>query len=271
MGLTIHYELEYPARSLAQARRAVEQLRQRCLDLPFHEVGPMQAFEGKQCDPDAHQKDDGTRWMLIQGAGHLHCVTGPDGQYRTAREGEPWNAWVDVRPTSLVAFSAWPGEGCETANMGLRVLPEGLWMKTRHKTEQWLPTAERDRGWRWQSFCKTQYASNPRYGGVRHFLLCHLTVIAALDAARQLGFGVEVHDEGGFWERRSVEELTRQIGAWDRNMAAFLGAMKDTIGAEGTEIRAPIAERPDFERLEAEGVADPRLASLIRAVQGAAA
>ena len=37
------------------------------------------------------------------------------------------------------------------------------------------------KGWRWHSFCKTQYASDPRCGGVENFLRCHLCVVKLLD------------------------------------------------------------------------------------------
>ena len=65
-------------------------------------------------------------------------------------------------------------------------------------------------GWRWGSFCKTQYASNPACGGVENFLRCHLVVVRLLDFLRATGLvAVEAHDEGGYWEHRGYD-----IDAW---------------------------------------------------------
>ena len=52
MGLTIHYSLHSTARSIDEARKLVEQLRQRALDLPFKRVGDIVDFTGDECDYD---------------------------------------------------------------------------------------------------------------------------------------------------------------------------------------------------------------------------
>jgi hypothetical protein len=62
-------------------------------------------------------------------------------------------------------------------------------------------------GWSWTSFCKTQYAAKPEVGGVANFLKCHLAVIGLLDAAKAIGFAVEVVDEGDYWEQRDTGAL----------------------------------------------------------------
>ena len=41
-------------------------------------------------------------------------------------------------------------------------------------------------GWHWSSFCKTQYASDPRCGGVANFLRCHISIITLLDRIAKL-------------------------------------------------------------------------------------
>ncbi len=41
------------------------------------------------------------------------------------------------------------------------------------------------------------------------FLGQHLTIIAALDEAKRLGFEVEVKDGGGFWKSRDINKLLR--------------------------------------------------------------
>ena len=63
-------------------------------------------------------------------------------------------------------------------------------------------------------------------------------------------------DEGGFWETRSLDRLTKEIGEQSAMLASVLGVLKDAVGqapgGAGT-VEAPIAGYPTFERLEAEG------------------
>jgi len=105
-------------------------------------------------------------------------------------------------------------------------------------------------GWRWNSFCKTQYASDPKCGGVQNFLRCHLSVIALLDNAKALGCLESARDDGGFWENRNVETLVKEISRWNQMVAAFGGKLKDILGG-GVEM--PISEYPNFEQLEMAG------------------
>jgi hypothetical protein len=90
-----------------------------------------------------------------------------------------------------------------------------------------LPTPLR---WTGSAFCKTQYASVPEAGGITNFLRCHLVVIAALDAARDLGFGVEVCDEGGYWLSRSIPDLVREIGDWNTYILSVGRQLRSVYG-----------------------------------------
>lgn len=226
MGLTIHYALHADTRSDHDARRAVQQLQQAAMDLPFVEVGAVIELTGDSlCVENA--EDDQLRWLLVQASPWIRIGTGCSR----------------VRPNHLIAFTAWPGPGCEVANIGLCRYP---------------PTIESDGktiatgidGWYWKSFCKTQYASDPKDGGIRNFLRCHLTVIKLLDRARELNVLAEVKDEGGFWERRDVAMLAEAVGQWNQHVAAVVGRYKDWFHGA---ITAPITEYPDFEHLEADG------------------
>ena len=105
-------------------------------------------------------------------------------------------------------------------------------------------------GWHWGSFCKTQYASSPKAGGVTNFLRCHLSVIRLLDHARELGILESVSDEGDYWEKRDVEALAKEVGEWNGMIANFVGQFKDKFG-DG--VAAPITNYPNFEHLEAQG------------------
>jgi hypothetical protein len=82
-----------------------------------------------------------------------------------------------------------------------------------------------------------------------------LGVVALLDEAQKLGILGTVSDEGDFWETRSLERLTKEIGDQSAMLAGLLGALKDAMGqapGAGT-VEAPIAGYPNFEHLEAEG------------------
>ncbi|MGA2501749.1 MAG: hypothetical protein ABSH20_28750 [Tepidisphaeraceae bacterium] len=65
MGLTIHYRLKHNTRTATIVRQMVEQLRQRALDLPFKQVGPLIELTGDACDFQKRPRDDPNRWLQI--------------------------------------------------------------------------------------------------------------------------------------------------------------------------------------------------------------
>jgi hypothetical protein len=246
LGLTIHYSLKSKTRSPTKARELVASLRRRALDLPFEQVGELIDLAGPECDYESCDQDDPHRWLLIQA-----------GQYvaRPAKGGGELH--YSVAPTHVIAFETVPGPGCEPANFGLCRYPAFLEVKEdkRYVSEQGSVRPEHRirtglSGWRWSSFCKTQYASNPDCGGVPNFLRCHLAVIKLLDQARSLDLLENVSDEGDFWEHRDGAALAREVGEWNQMIAAFAGQVKDWFG-DGVE--AAITAFPDFEHLEAKG------------------
>ena len=107
-------------------------------------------------------------------------------------------------------------------------------------------------GWSWQSFCKTQYASNPAIGDIETFLTCHLVLIRLLDEAKALNILSEVSDEGGYWINRDVKALVEEVGQWNAMIAGFVGGMKDLIGG-AADVRSEITKFPNYEHLEADG------------------
>ena len=234
MGLTIHYKLKTKSTDAA-ARKLLEALHQKAHDLPFKEVGELVDLAGDECDYDKRGKEDPLRWLLIQAQGSVTLGHLPgESEYSSRR----------VSPTRMIAFIAWPGEGCEESNFGLCQYPAHIFDPRHGKLKTRLT------GWSWRSFVKTQYASDPQCGGVPNFLRCHLSVIALLDKARELGGLDSVSDEGGFWEQRNVEALVKEIGSWNEMIAAFGGKLKDLLG-DG--VKMPIADYPNFERLEQVG------------------
>ncbi|MCX6896787.1 MAG: hypothetical protein NTZ16_15110 [Verrucomicrobia bacterium] len=243
MGLTIHYKLKHAGNETA-ARRLIEQLHQAAQDLPFKEVQDIVDLTGEACKFDNHDKESPLRWLLIQADASLKLDE---------------HSWLGVPPTRIIAFETWPGEGCEAANFGLCQYPatiehQGKIIRTKMS------------GWRWSSFCKTQYASDPACGGVENFLRCHLLVVALLDKAKELGCLDEAYDEGKFWENRDVKALVPEIESWNGMIAAFAGQLKDTLG-EGVE--SPITNYSNFEQLELAGQStlSPQTAELAKLIQ----
>lgn len=225
MGLTIRYSLHATAADRDSARRLVRQLHQAAGDLPLQEVGDIFELSGDEIE-SGPTGNDVRDWLLVQ-------------SNRVVLRGE---RCLIVTPQELIAFSTWPGHGCEAANFGLCRYP------TEIELDGALMATELE-GWHWQSFCKTQYASNPQEGGVENFVRCHLSIVKLLDRARELDLLAEVTDEGGFWEHRDVAQLAQTVGQWNRTIAGLAGLFKD---AYGDDLIAPITEFPDFEHLEAD-------------------
>ncbi|HVX09954.1 MAG TPA: hypothetical protein VHC22_02015 [Pirellulales bacterium] len=129
------------------------QLQSRATKLPLTEVTNFIELRDEAADFRSSTPDNPNWWLLIQA-----------GQYlvgETHKQPQP--------PSHLIAFTTVPGDGCEPANFGLCRCSTG------------------SSGWRWSSFCKTQYTNHREYGGVANFLKCHIAVIKMLDYARELG------------------------------------------------------------------------------------
>ncbi len=240
MGLTIHWTLKSQVRSPDAARGLIDQLREHALTLPFQRVGEPIDLEGDAANFERVSRDAPHRWLLCQAGAYF-----PHGERH-----------FSVPPSHVIAFETFPGDGCEPANFGLCRYPaqvdldeeQGVGTRIRRSPKR-IPTGLT--GWRWSSFCKTQYASNPECGGVENFLRCHLSVIALLDRAKSLGLVHEVSDEGDYWTSRDVPALARTVGEWNEGIAAFAGQLKDQFG---DNVQSAIAAFPDFECLEARGV-----------------
>jgi len=194
VGLTIHYQFHSAASAATDVRRVLEQLRQRARDLPFQTVGEILELAGDRCDFEKCTRDDPHRWILIQASEYLEH-TDPSGNTYS----------VNVPPTHLIAFGTQPGEGCEPANVGLCRFPATVMFRgERIRTKL--------SGWRWSSFCKTQYASGL---GIENFLRCHLSIVRLLDHAQELGLLAGVSDESDYFEKRDVAALVRCVGEWN--------------------------------------------------------
>lgn len=236
MGLTINFKWSLPACVRSEAGAKIEALRREATAVGAPEISDVRWFTGKEVD--AARASEDWRWFLI---GTRRGVT-------VARRAGTRTV-ADCRPVELVGFRIQPGEGCEECRVGLARYPERITFGGRS-----IRVPGDARRWRWSSFVKTQYAADPEAGGVENFLRCHLAVIAILDAARRLGFAPRVDDEGGYWQKRSVSSLAAELGAQNEYVAALAGALDDAVESSGgARSKAPIKERPDYERLEALG------------------
>jgi hypothetical protein len=243
MGLTIHYSLKHDGTD-ENAHSLVQQLHQAAQDLPFKEVQNLVDLKGNACEFEKRDREDPLRWLLIQA----------DGSFKLDE-----HTYISVPPTRIIAFETWPGEGCEAANFGLCQYPASI--KYRGK-----PVPTKMKGWRWSSFCKTQYASDPACGGVENFIRSHLLVVAMLDRAKELGCLEEVCDEGKFWDNRDVKALVPEVASWNSMIAALAGQLKDALG-DGVE--SPITDFSNFEQLELAGQSTltPQTAQLAKLIQ----
>ena len=106
----------------------------------------------------------------------------------------------------------------------------------------------------WSSFCKTQYANDPRVGGWPNFQRAHLSVLAVLEHMQQIGFTVHVNDESDFWESRDLAVLAKSIGQYDAMIAGLAGVLKDAAEANGVGFDSAMLGRTDFEHLEAQAM-----------------
>ncbi len=237
MGLTIHYSLKSNTRSPKKARELVAHLRGRALDLPFAQVEDIVEMAGEACD---HAQNKQHSWLLIQAGQYISRPAPGGGTYS-----------YSVPPSHVIAFETLPGDGCESANFGLCRYPAITEVNDPDSPHRKKRIRTGLSGWRWGSFCKTQYASNPECGGVEHFLRCHLAVIKMLDHAKSMDILEDVSDEGEFWENRDVRALARQVGEWNGMIAAFAGELKDMLGSD--QVDAEITKFPNFEHLEAAG------------------
>jgi hypothetical protein len=216
MGLTISYELRLPARVSERAVLALlERVARRARQLDCVSVsGPLPSTEENQLGYHPFMPE----------RGFLH--------------------WAKPDAGAMVIVKL--GEGCEPLRLALYRHPREMWSERLDRVVR----TGRGPVWRFQSFCKTQYASALGWG---HFRQCHVTALDLLGVMRDAGVQVKINDEGGYWPHRSESNLRRNLEEMNGAVAALVGHLKDRA-PEGADIQAPILAHPDFERLEAGGL-----------------
>ena len=281
MGLTIHYGLTSTTRN---AQAVVEQMRQLALDLPFERVDD----EVQHLGPDVCQRPlddlrpnetlfstvlDGCKsvripWhrkqqasVNVQPLGN-HFVL--DGARPRQRMGQlrpcplPGRDRGDVPSEKRRPFHQDDQEGWHNP-LGVRLADVGAVAAKQRPRPVGAPDDEKFQekrkiktrlgGWRYSTFCKTQYASDTNCGGIPNFIRCHLCVIHLLDRIAQLPtMKVEIDDEGKYgrsyytddpWaEKRvytwhdgkyDVKALVEEVGEWNEMIAATFGAINDML------------------------------------------
>lgn len=228
MGLTLHYRLKGPlvasddrARALATAMRTAAQ--------KFKRAGRIAAVGTLCSEPETLRWV--SEWMQVPVPGEAHTVRA-----------------IEVPAATGLIFHVDLGEGSEPLRLGLCRYPARVKDPLTGR-----PRVVRRRGWRLSGSCKTQYAS---LHGWEHFRRCHVAAVDLLVAVSDLGVEVEINDEGGYWPSRDESELRRSVDRMNGIVAAFAGALKDvTDETGGAPVQSPIFAHPQFERLEAEGIA----------------
>jgi hypothetical protein len=162
---------------------------------------------------------------------------------REKRGGE--TALHSLSPSGGWFFAVQPDEACEPAEFGLCRYPATWRIGGRVRRTGC-------RGWSFRGSCKTQYASTH---GAEHFLQCHRAVIDLALIWQRLGCAVTLTDEGGYWPERNKAKLQAAVGQMNRLVAGLAGALKDAAGDHPAGVQSPIFDHPQFEHLEAEGVA----------------
>jgi hypothetical protein len=254
MGLTIYYDLKAKT-DAGGARRLVKRLHRFAAKLPFDDCseifeydppGGRHAFT-KGPDPDRkpgawyfeRRRADGLTELVTAPALHVLCFHANTRGAETATFGLASHPPVVVHHEDVITPES-KGRG-ESRRIGAGPAVE-------------VPT--RLRGWyAWHDGCKTQYAANPRHGGVENFLRAHLSIFRVLDEARRLGMKVAIRDDAKYQRHRDPRKLLAELARWDELVASIVGPLTDALAAAapGGTVVAPIKDRPDFEHLEARG------------------
>ncbi|RXK56774.1 hypothetical protein ESB00_13160 [Oleiharenicola lentus] len=229
MGLTLHYKLRAPSVTGEEpARVLVTQMREAALALK--QAGRIERVGAISSSPA--QLAWLSEWIMVPVPDEPNTTRG-----------------VEVPAQAGYVFNVTLGEGCEPLRLGLCDYTVEWRDHDTHRLER-VGTA----GWRLSGFCKTQYAS---LGGWEPLRRAHTAAVDLLAGLAKLGVGVEITDEGGYWPGRDEAELRRTVERMNGIVAAFAGAMKDATEEVpgGAPVQSPIFAHPQFEHLEAEGMA----------------
>jgi hypothetical protein len=143
-------------------------------------------------------RDTEKSWAAIQYQPN-EITRGKDGMIQTMKDLNEGGGYV---------FQNLVGEGSEPCNIGL-ITKDG-------------------KNWEGSAFCKTQYAEK--------FLEAHLSVVKILDICKAEGIKVKVSDEGGYYQKRDVEALAKEVGEWDKMIRGYTGAFQKLVSDTGGKL-----------------------------------
>jgi hypothetical protein len=221
MGLTISYKLRSLEHNIDNIRGQVLALHHKAKDLCFMDVGEIIILKDQECTIDMNGGDDPNIELKVHGS-EITSID-KDGKFSFRH------------PSYIIGFTLIPGKGCSMADIGFRVYPDA------------------DQVWTWFGYCKTQYASNPEYGGLDNFITSHLKIIDLLDAAQAMGVECDVTDNGNYWQSRDRALLASTVNDNNLFTAAVMGTLKDATTSQKATLNAPILDFPNFEYLEGDG------------------
>ncbi len=222
MGLTISYRLRSIKQNIDNIHKQVLALHCTAKDLGFVDVGEIVFLKDQECVIDANDGGNDPNLELKVHGSEITSID-KDGKFSFRH------------PRYIIGFTLIPGKGCSMADIGFRIYPDG------------------DQDWTWFGYCKTQYASNPEYGGLENFITSHLKIIDLLDSAQAMGIECDVTDNGNYWESRNRALLASTVGDNNLFTAAVMGTLKDAATSQNATLDAPILDFPDFEYLEGHG------------------
>lgn len=257
MGLSVNYSLSLPGDPpLDEVEARVRALHARCGELPLFWMTRVESLSGESL---RRAREKGYVWGASDDVA-IH-VDG-NGHAKLASDRERPTRYPSYDATTVVSFIWRPSPGTETGGLGVArsamsiTVPNAKSPAIEPRTLA-IPYARSP--WRGRDSIKTQYSGQARFGGIDHFLKSHLTVVAALDAARDEGFELDVFDDGGYFEHRDVDALLAELDRWNHLVARVAGGFIDALrGRVDGTIAAPIAARADFERVEAGPVREER-------------
>jgi len=252
MGLTVYYDWKTKT-DLPSARRMIVKFRAAALKLPFDEVSEIYEQDppdGKRafhrCGPDYRRGDLYLSRRRADGAEETVCVP--------ALHALLFNVRVQGAETASIGLASHPPVVVHRED-AIERNDDGSERGRRLNQGDPIEFPTRRRGYySWHSFCKTQYAGNPKLGGEANFLKAHLSLIELLDQISALGVAVRIRDDSRYAKHRDVNRLLKSLRDWDAIVANFVGKFSDALGDGVGTLVAPIKERPDFEHLEAKGI-----------------
>jgi hypothetical protein len=266
MGLTVHYSIESDADDRDAALGFVRQMRSLAMDLPFASVGEIVELRGERATHNhpafkAGGELEDYLWLAIQATAYPKASDDPSNL-------------MAVQPEELIGFAIRPGAGCESANFGLCRYPARIVRESADREREEIETGIGG-SWRWSGSCKTQYASDPKLGGLANFLRCHISLVTLLDRiGERPGLRVICHDDSGYGGRDGGEGedssqdggkptftpghysprlLALEIARWNEMVAAMAGALGDLLRSAGMQSESAIGQFSNFEQLEFRG------------------